>query len=360
MATPDPPDPPNPLQVPDLNHYEVLGVEITATNAEVKKAFKKKALYVHPDKASEASNDAWLKLSKAYEVLSDQEKRADYDRLLRKEKGGKPSARAKGPLLRLPDGFQLSSAFPTWYRQWFSAGRVIQTGQFPASLVNNLETFMKGPLHKIHLINVKDSALPVSCKTQNLAAPLQATSVKSVKTHIYTQRVEQEERKDEIHGFTYDQLVSTILDAVDDPDSSNTLSGLQEFLENIVSLAHLKQNKQAQSLVFNTQDGTVPILDLSPVPTEKLGLLLEFFAGPSEGIASRELPHILDQFERYIPKKEVQAPCEAISNQTHCSACSREFGLFRRASMSVLHAERSSAEIVQQKTTNQHEWDSGR
>ena len=96
MATPDPP---NPLQVPDLNYYEVLGVEITATNAEVRKAFKKQALSVHPDKASEASNDGWLKLSKAYEVLSDQERRADYDRLLRKEKGGKLSAYAKGPLL---------------------------------------------------------------------------------------------------------------------------------------------------------------------------------------------------------------------------------------------------------------------
>ena len=85
--------------MPDLNYYEVLGVEITATNAEVRKAFKKQALSVHPDKASEASNDAWLKLSKAYEVLSDQERRADYDRLLRKEKGGKLSAYDKGPLL---------------------------------------------------------------------------------------------------------------------------------------------------------------------------------------------------------------------------------------------------------------------
>ena len=118
---------------------------------------------------------------------------------------------------------------------------------------------------------------------------------------------------------------------MDDPDSSNTLSDLQEFLENIINLAHLKQNKQAQSLVFNTQDGIVPILDLSPVPTEKLSLLLEFFAGPLEGIASCELPHILEQVERYVPKTEMQAPHEAIPNQTHCSACSHEFGLFRRA-----------------------------
>ena len=36
------------------------------------------------------------------------------------------------------------------------------------------------------------------------------------------------------------------------------------------------------------------------------------------------------------------------------SGCSTE------QSTSALHAERSSAEIVQQKTTNQHEWDSGR
>ena len=315
MATSDPPDPPDPLQVPDLNYYEVLGVEITATNVQVKKAFKKQALYVHPDKASEASNDAWLKLSKAYEVISDQEKRADYDRLLRKEKGGKLSARAKGPLLRLPDGFRLSSAFPTWYRQWFSAGRVVKTGQFPSSLVSDLKTFMKGPLQEVHLFNSKDTALPVSCKMQNLVA-----------SQDHAQGVEQE-----VHDFTYDQLVRTISDAVDYPDSSNTLSGLQEFLENIINLAHLKQNKQAQNFVFSTQDGTVPILDLSSVPTEKLSLLLELFTGPLEDTASHELPHLLDQLAKYVPKREVQAPCEVIPNQTHCSACSSEFWLFHRA-----------------------------
>ena len=116
MATPDPPDLPNPLQVPDLNHYEALGVEITATNAEVKKAFKKQALYVHPDKASEASNDAWLKLSKAYEVLSNQEKRADYDRLLQKEKGGKLSAHAKD--------CQMESGFPVLFLLGTGSGLV--------------------------------------------------------------------------------------------------------------------------------------------------------------------------------------------------------------------------------------------
>lgn len=231
---------PNPLQVPDLNYYEVLGVEATATSEEVKKAYKKQALYIHPDKASDASNDAWLKLSKAYEVISDKEKRADYDRLRRKEKPtAKGSSRATGPLLRLPDGSRLSSDFPMWYRQWVSAGKVVKMGQFPASLVDNLRIFMNGPLQEIHLSTSKlaaELALPGSWKVQNLADPLRVAAGKTVQT---------QKSSEEVHGFTYDQLVSMISSTMDDPNTTRTVSALQKILEETIKLSRLKQNKQA-------------------------------------------------------------------------------------------------------------------
>ena len=57
--------------------YEVLGVQKKATQSEIKKAFRKKALKTHPDKGGDV--EEFKKLQAAYEVLGDEEKRAKYD-----------------------------------------------------------------------------------------------------------------------------------------------------------------------------------------------------------------------------------------------------------------------------------------
>jgi molecular chaperone DnaJ len=64
------------------DYYEILGIERSATPAEVKTAFKKLAMQHHPDK-NEGDKDAeerFKECSEAYAVLSDEEKRATYDR----------------------------------------------------------------------------------------------------------------------------------------------------------------------------------------------------------------------------------------------------------------------------------------
>ena len=63
------------------DYYEVLGVRRNATPDEIKKAFRKLAIQFHPDKnpGSKTAEEKFKEASEAHEVLSDSEKRQQYD-----------------------------------------------------------------------------------------------------------------------------------------------------------------------------------------------------------------------------------------------------------------------------------------
>ncbi len=64
------------------DYYEVLGVEKNATAEEIKKAYRKKAIQYHPDKnpGDKEAEEKFKEAAEAYDVLSNTDKRARYDR----------------------------------------------------------------------------------------------------------------------------------------------------------------------------------------------------------------------------------------------------------------------------------------
>jgi len=63
------------------DYYETLGVNRAAGEEEVKKAYRKLALQYHPDRnpGDKEAEEKFKEISEAYQVLSDAQKRAQYD-----------------------------------------------------------------------------------------------------------------------------------------------------------------------------------------------------------------------------------------------------------------------------------------
>jgi molecular chaperone DnaJ len=64
------------------DYYEILGVTKSSTSDEIKKSYRKVAMQYHPDRntGDKAAEEKFKEAAEAYEVLSDSDKRAQYDR----------------------------------------------------------------------------------------------------------------------------------------------------------------------------------------------------------------------------------------------------------------------------------------
>ena len=80
------------------SHYQVLRIPVTATDKEIKVAYRKAARTAHPDHGGDPA--AFRRVTLAYETLIDAKSRADYDRSYGSGRGAfaGPARRRRGPL----------------------------------------------------------------------------------------------------------------------------------------------------------------------------------------------------------------------------------------------------------------------
>jgi curved DNA-binding protein CbpA len=71
----------------NLNLYNILEIETNSSDKEIKKAWKKLALKYHPDKNNNnnLTNDKFIKIKQAYDILSNKELKSQYDKELKYE-----------------------------------------------------------------------------------------------------------------------------------------------------------------------------------------------------------------------------------------------------------------------------------
>ena len=114
-----------------LNYYNVLGISITSSQEEIKKAYRKQAKYWHPDRnSSNEAEERFKKITQAYSVLSNSKLRIEYDQnqsFTRVEKGSKDSDSSYENASETDDEKVFDRKFQaviTWLVQGYTEGQI--------------------------------------------------------------------------------------------------------------------------------------------------------------------------------------------------------------------------------------------
>jgi len=110
------------------DYYDILGVSRSASEADIKKAYRKLAIKFHPDKnpGDKAAEESFKEAAEAYEVLSDPNKKARYDQFGHAGMGGASGGGYGGGGMNMDDIF---SQFGDIFGQAFGGGGGFGGGQ---------------------------------------------------------------------------------------------------------------------------------------------------------------------------------------------------------------------------------------
>jgi molecular chaperone DnaJ len=108
-------------RVSKTDYYEILGVSREASDQELKSAYRKQALKYHPDRnpGNHAAEEMFKEASEAYQVLSDGDKRAAYDRYGHAGVNGQASGFGGGPFA---GGVDIGDIFGDLFGEMFNVG----------------------------------------------------------------------------------------------------------------------------------------------------------------------------------------------------------------------------------------------
>jgi len=134
------------------DYYKSLGVERDCSNKDIKKAFRKLALKYHPDKNTEKDTTAkFREIAEAYEVLSDEDKRRQYDQDGHNAWGAPGSGGFK------PGNFNFDDLFKGFDDQFFKDMNMDMKGHFANHFGNHKAAHeAAGGTFNLHDINFEE------------------------------------------------------------------------------------------------------------------------------------------------------------------------------------------------------------
>lgn len=148
------------------DYYNIMGVARSASQDDIKRAYRRLAKQYHPDVSKEANAEQRFKeLGEAYEVLKDPQKRAAYDQLGANWKAGEPFRPPPNWDFEFGNGFGGSTdnagGFSDFFEQLFGQQGFAQQGGFNAGFGNGFagrQAAAKGEDHHAQIsINIEDA-----------------------------------------------------------------------------------------------------------------------------------------------------------------------------------------------------------
>lgn len=157
------------------DYYEVLGVSKSASQDEIKKAYRKIAIKYHPDKNPDnpEAEDKFKEAAEAYEILSNQEKRQQYDRFGHQGVGGRGFSgggmNMEDIFSQFGDIFGGGSPFDSFFGGGGRGGRVRKGTNLRIKLKLTLEEVAEGVEKKIKVnrLVTADGVTFKTCTTCN-------------------------------------------------------------------------------------------------------------------------------------------------------------------------------------------------